>query len=161
MLRPGDLLAVSANLAPAAPGTAAFGSGAESVPEGKAWAAAYEEACLRVLPQYDNPETHRWLRQVLVEWGLDPLLDGTRFGLEWIGEVLGLCARCAWKIRGPLDWEGTVLAIEASRALRLFFSLRYTPAIVTRKLHAHGFRVEHGFQTPCSQEGVWVATRRA
>jgi L-histidine N-alpha-methyltransferase len=151
LLRPGDLLAVSANLAPA--GNLADASAAVDFKQ------CYEKACQRIVPQYDNAETRRWLRQVLVDWGLDSLLGETCFGLEWLEDVLGICARCDWKTKSPLRWEGTLVEFDAAQMLRLFFSLRYTPEILTQKMRMHGFCIRQGFCTPCGEEGVWAAVR--
>lgn len=145
---PGDLLLLSANLAPI--------SGAAS---GGGELAEYQRACRTILPQYDNAETRRWLRQVLVEWGVDTRLSAMQFGIEPIEEVLAVCARCAWTADEPFSWEGSPLEILPGSDLRLFFSLRYTPEILSGKLPAFGLKVLREEVTPCGEEGVWLVAR--
>lgn len=131
LLRDGDLCAISANLAPVA--------GDESD-------AAYAAACAATLPQYDNPQTLEWLRAVLDDWAIAPALTPVRFDVRAVEGVLGLVATCAW--REPP---------RAGAELRVFFSLRYTPARFERTLEAYGLRALAARVADSGEEGIWLA----
>lgn len=140
LVRPGDFLLVSANLAP---------GGDASIP--------VPEACEKILPQYDNPETRRWLRQVVTDWGWDACVGPIRFGVEQIEDVWGVFARCDWLIQEPILVEGGCVHSANGEALRLFFSLRYSPEALEHCLQARGLSAESVWLTPCTEEGVWLA----
>lgn len=139
LLRPDDLLLLSANLAPEPP-------------------ADTEHALDRILPQYDNAETHAWLRQILVNWSLDAQLSPTRFEIGSIEDVPSVSAYCNWLADAKLVFEGEPVTAKAGQRLDLFFSLRYTPRRLRTKLTAHGLELGEGFLTPCGQEGAWTAS---
>lgn len=140
LLRPDDLLLVSANLVP--------------VPDDSVKVA---EACEKILPQYDNAETRRWLRQVVMDWGWDAHLGPVRFGVEQLEGVCGLFARCDWIAPWPIPGGGGFPQNTHREPLRLFFSLRYSPKMLEQCLQNHGLRTQSTWVTPCAEEGVWLA----
>lgn len=142
VLRPGDVLLLSANLAPVA-------CGEEGEPE------AVRVACERILPQYANAETGEWLRQVLVDWGAGEWAGPVEFGLGAVGGVPAVRARCRWERGGELVVEGVPLRVDAGGVVELFFSLRYTPGILAAVLGKHGMELGRGYLTPNGEEGVW------
>jgi L-histidine N-alpha-methyltransferase len=139
-LRPRDILLLSANLAPVA--------GDES-------GAAYRAACETILPQYDNPETRNWLRQVLFDFGIAGDLSEPFVRVETLEGLLGCVARSEWLRDVAFDWEGEPFAARRGDTLRLFFSLRYTPERLAATARRHGLILGEGRVTPCGQEGVW------
>jgi len=141
VLRPQDLLLLSANLAP--------GASADVLD------ADYHFSCKQLLPQYDNPETTRWLSQILVDWGISKELSEPCFEIEHIGEIKGLFAHCEWLKDSSFLWEGAPFTARAGDKVRLFFSLRYTPDRLKKTLEAHGMNLRDGQITSCGQEGVW------
>jgi uncharacterized SAM-dependent methyltransferase len=147
LMRPQDQLLLSANLAPVA-------QAREAGPE------AYPTACESILPQYNNPETLRWLTQVLSDWGIERFLSTPHFSLQHFENILGFSLQCEWLEETRLEWEDAPFRARAGEKLRLFFSLRYTPERLADTLHAFGLHTLEGFITPCRQEGVWHATLR-
>jgi hypothetical protein len=147
VLRPGDILLLSANMAPLSAEEADF-------PEAEP-SAAYCRACECVLAQYDNPETHAWLRQVLADWGLNHRLGELSFSLETQESVLGVCASSPWLVDAEFSFEGAPIRVREGDRFGVFFSLRYTLPRLSAALASHGLLLGTGFQTSCAQEGVW------
>lgn len=141
VLRPGDVLLLSTNLAPVAAGDDTE--------------AGYLRACRDVLPQYDNPETRRWLGQVLIDWGIAEYLTEPMIALEHLEGLPAFVARAAWRQATTLEFEGEPCRFGKGEDLRLFFSFRYTPASLAGRLAAHELVLGDGRVTPCGQEGVW------
>jgi hypothetical protein len=143
VLRPEDHLILGTNLAPG-------GDGSE---------AEYLESCRRILPQYDNPETRLWLRQVLVDWGLAERVAGPVIALESLDGIAGFVARATWLRDERLEFEGEAFEVREGDSLRLFFSLRYTPARLAQLARLSGLALAEGAVTACGQEGVWRVER--
>jgi hypothetical protein len=146
LIQGGDQLLLSANLAPLDP-------------EATEDEASYKAACETILPQYDNPETLRWLGQVLLDWGLETRLSTPRFHLRWFENVLGFSLESEWLSETKLEWENAPFHARAGETLRLFFSLRYTPERLNKALRQFGLTLGSGFVTPCGQEGVWQVAK--
>jgi hypothetical protein len=138
-----DMLLVSANLAPV-----------EDDSE-----AAYHRGCGEILPQYDNPETRAWLRQILLDWNLAQNLSEPRFQIMAFETLLGFAAHCEWLTDLAFSWEGEPFQARAGETLRLFFSLRYTEPHLAQMLKRYGLGLGPGHVTPCGQEGVWRVAR--
>jgi hypothetical protein len=128
VLRPGDLLLASAHLAP----------GAEENQDDLA------TAMEKVLLQYDNPETLAWLRAAVEEAGLADRVGPPEMKIGRIEDVPAFVATAPWKSGQPAE------------PLRLFYSLRYTPALFEGMLRREGFRPERHAITACREEGIWV-----
>ncbi len=142
LLRPSDHLLLSANLAP--------------LDESKDQdIESYRAACETVLPQYNNPETLRWLSQVLEDWGIAASLSAPTFEVQDFEDILGFCLHSQWLSETRFEWENTPFHARAGQSLRLFFSLRYTPKRLAKTLQHFGLMLDDGFTTPCRQEGVW------
>ncbi len=146
VLRGQDILLLSANLAPV---------GVEDGSE-----EAYRAACEGILPQYDNPETKAWLRQILVDWGIAANLGEPRFQVEPLEKILGFAAHCAWLCDVGFSWEGRGFQARQGDRLRLFFSLRYTLGRLAEVLKIYGLALGQGHVTDCGQEGVWRVIRQ-
>jgi L-histidine Nalpha-methyltransferase len=140
LARPGDYLLFSANLAPG--------------PE-------YPAGLRRILPQYDNPLTRDWLLTFLLDLGVDRDDGEVRFQIE----------------DGPLDirfkrvaasfhfLRSRAIVVEPERfefhagdMFRLFYSYRYTPALVSALLEAHGLHVMAQWITKSQEEGVFLCS---
>jgi L-histidine N-alpha-methyltransferase len=121
--------------------------------------AAYRQACNPILPQYDNPETRSWLRQILVDWGIADYLSEPAFSLAEHECILGFTARSTWLANASFAWEGTTFQAHCGEELQLFFSLRYTPARLAQVLKEFGLQLGSSYITPCGQEGVWQVSR--
>lgn len=139
LLRAGDRLVVSANLAPG--------------PDLRA-------GCLRVLPQYDNPETAHWLRAVLEDLEVPREAFRVEFALEVPEGGPGrIEAGAVFSQAVEVAWAGRRWRFAPGDRLRLFFSLRHTPALVEAQLRALGLEVEHAAVAASGEEGVWTAVR--
>jgi len=131
-LRPEDRLLVSANLMP--------GGRIDSV-----------------LPQYDNPETQRWLNELLIQWGIAPHLANLSIQGDENGDgTARIVASTSWLHNWLLDWEGTTLHVSRDQPLQVFASLRYTPGGFLRRLSSAGFDVTDEAISVCGQEGLWL-----
>jgi len=143
VLRPQDVLLLSANLAPAE-------ANSDS---------AYHAACAEILPQYDNPETLCWLRQILLDWGIAAELSEPSFQIQEIEGLLGFVAESIWLADVRFLWEGRAFKVSQGERLRLFFSLRYTQERLAKALKTYGLELGGGHLTDCGQEGVWRVGR--
>jgi hypothetical protein len=139
VLRPGDLLLASAHLAPVVD---------ENLDD-------IQVAMDAVLPQYDNPETLAWLRAALEEAGLENLVGPPEMKIGWIEEIPAFIATARWKNDAPFDRWGRRFTPKPDEPLRLFHSLRYTPALFEDLLRREGFNAERLALTACRQEAIW------
>lgn len=108
-----------------------------------------------VLAQYDNPETRRWIRQVLADWGWESLLGETQFSIEEIEGVPAVSASCGWLARAEKEVCGVRRVFAEGERVGLFFSTRYTPELLGERLGRGGLSSGGAWVTPCAQEGVW------
>lgn len=142
-LRPSDHLLLSANLAPT---THDDDSG-------------YPAAVRELLYQYDNPETRTWLHQVLIDWGIADKLGPPEFQVAELEDIAGFFAYSTWLEDTHLDWEEQPFTAHKGDRLRLFFSLRYTPKRLAKKLEALGLIMGPAHIASNGQEGVWQIHR--
>jgi hypothetical protein len=144
LLRRGDLLLMSANLA----------RGTD-----------YVAATQAVLPLYDNAETRAWLGMTLEELGLSPKEGEWRFEINrspWMTGLLRIAvsfvpARAA--LIGAAGGAGVELS--AGRPIQLFHSNRFTVELVEAFAAACGLEVLGSALIPSGDEGVFLATRAA
>jgi hypothetical protein len=141
-LRPGDVLLVSAHLAPVSEGT--------DLPA----------AMRRVLPQYENPETLAWLGAALEHWGLQELVDAPRMGVGEVEGIPAFVASARWKSGEPFEKWGRRFSPKIEEPLRLFHSLRYTPPLFETLLRNEGFGAELLAKTACGEEAIWAVRVR-
>jgi uncharacterized SAM-dependent methyltransferase len=142
LVRPGDLLLFSANLAP-----------------GKDYAVGMR----KILPQYDNPFTRDWLMTFLLDLGVERDDGELRFIVESDPARSGLKRVTAnFHFRRPREIrvEGECFKFRPPDSLRLFFSYRHTPARVRSLLHRHGLQVLDEWITASGEEGVFFCSRR-
>ncbi|MCE0496669.1 MAG: L-histidine N(alpha)-methyltransferase [Methylacidiphilales bacterium] len=139
VLRPGDLLLASAHLAPVTDGIG------HDIPA----------AMNAVLPQYDNPETLIWLSAALEEAGLENLVEPPEMKIGQIGKIPAFIASARWKSAAPFEQWGRRFTPRPDEPLRVFYSLRYTPALFENLLKREGFAVERLALTACRQEAIW------
>ena len=127
-MAPNDLLLFSANLAPGKDG---------------------RRGALRVLPQYDNPLTHKWLQGVAlrtrprlspgsIHFGVYP--DTTQSSLS--------CIEARW-------------VVENKPTHTLFSSRRPTLSQVESWIQTSGLTCIRRWIEPKGEEGVWLTTRKA
>ncbi len=141
LVRPGDLLLCSANLAP---GT------------------SYQEGVARVLPLYDNTLTREWLLMFLSDLGVDPHDGTTTFGIEEHppgSRLLRIAASFQFVRHKEFRIDSHTFTFRPTDVLRLFFSYRHTPELVEGLLAAHGLPVSAQWISPCGEEGLFLARR--
>jgi uncharacterized SAM-dependent methyltransferase len=141
LLRPGDHLLCSANLAPGP---------------------NYTAGVKHVLPQYDNSLTRDWLRVFLSDLGVSRDDGEIRFGIEDDPGGSGLKRIVADFVfaRGwQLELDGETLEFAAGDSIRLFFSFRHTPERMRTLLGRQGLAVAGEWITRSEEEGVFLARR--
>jgi L-histidine Nalpha-methyltransferase len=135
LIRPGDVLLVSANLAPG--------------PD-------YEAGVRRILPGYDNPETRDWLLTFLFDLGIEPGDGKLKIHIEEAHSLQRIAADFHFLRGRVLTIYGERIEFRAGEALRLFFSYRYTPEKCKRLLSSHGLKVRDQWITKSGEEGVFA-----
>jgi len=141
LLRPADLLLLSANLSP---------------PGG--------DAGNRVLQLYDNRETRSWLAMALEDLGLDPQGGRWEFELqEGKAPTDPSCVR-AWfrphrSIRPTLEGINEV-TLGAGTTLQVFASYRYSHAATVAFAAQHALEIEDSWISAAGEEGVFLCRRR-
>jgi L-histidine Nalpha-methyltransferase len=141
LVRPQDWLLFSANLAPG-----------DDYPSG----------VRRVLPQYDNPPTRDWLMTFLLDLGVERSDGELRFEIKADpagGDLQRIMASFQFNRGRRIQIESDEVAFNQGDALRLFFSYRYAPTMVSRLLHRHGLEVSEQWITRSEEEGVFLVKR--
>ena len=139
LLRKQDWLLFSANLAP-----------------GTDYAAGME----KILPQYDNPQTRDWLSSFLFDLGVESRDGQLRFSIETGG--LGLqrvVAGFQFKRACRIKVGRQEFLFSRGESIRLFYSYRYTPALVRKLLGQHGFEISGEWIAKSAEEGVFLCRR--
>ena len=138
LLRPGDALLFSANLAP-----------------GTDYAAGVQ----RVLPQYDNPLTRDWLMSFLTDLGVGRDLGEIRFIIEDAQGLKRIVAGFHFLGDCRVQVDSETFEFRTGESIRLFFSFRHTPALVRTILAPHGLRVLGEWIASSGEEGVFLVVR--
>ena len=141
LLRPGDFLLFSANLAPG--------------PD-------YAAGVRRILPLYDNELTRDWLMMFLLDLGVEHGDGQLRVITEDDPAGSGLKRVAAYfqfiKPR-QLHIDGERFDFQPGDDIRLFFSYRHTPERVRSLLETHGLRVLEQWIPKSEEEGVFLCRR--
>ncbi len=140
LLRPGDLLLMSANLAP-----------------GSDYAAGVE----RVFPQYDNEPTRDWLLTLLLDLGFERD-DGTlRFTIQSDERQLRrITAEFELKQDRSIRVFGETISFASGERLRVFFSYRHTPQTIRTLLVEQSVKLIGEWLNDAGEEGVFLCQRR-
>jgi len=141
LLRPGDFLLFSANLAPGDDYAAGMG---------------------KILPQYDNPLTRDWLSAFLFDLGVEASDGEMRFTIETGG--LGLqrvVARFHFCRARRVKVSGREFSFARGESIRLFFSYRYTPERAARLLACHDLQICGQWIAPSTEEGVFLCRKNS
>jgi len=140
LVRTGDLLLLSANLAPG--------------PD-------YHAGMQRVLPGYDNAETRAWLLAFLYDLGADPGDGRVDFSIEEASGLYRIVADFRFLRERVLPVHDERFAFRPDDAVRLFFSYRHTPDRVRLLVQAHGLQVAKQWITASEEEGVFLCRKTA
>jgi L-histidine Nalpha-methyltransferase len=140
LVRPGDFLLFSANLAP-----------------GTNYAAGVE----KIFPQYDNWPTRDWLMTFLLDLGVEQRDGRLKFTIEsGDGGLKRIAARFHFTRAVRFAIETEAFVFRRGDSLRLFFSYRYTPAQVRKSLGVYGLEVLDEWITQSQEEGVFCCRRK-
>jgi L-histidine Nalpha-methyltransferase len=142
-LRSQDYLLVSANLAPAA---------------------NYDQALLKILPQYDNPPTIKWLWGALSELDITSADGELRLQLEITPEMPGLKriqADFIFSQEKRVRLFGEEIVFSAQDKLRVFHSSRFTEQHVSHFLKEANLLIEQTWIAPSGEEGLFLCRRAA
>ncbi len=134
-LRPEDALLISANLLP-------------------------EDGIGRILPQYENAETRRWLFELLAQWGLHADLEEITFRVEHSDRETIIFGETRWSREVAFTWEDLPFSAPAGTALRVFSTRRYTAGAFRKRLATIGLVVAGERVSDCGQEGLWMVVRK-
>jgi len=141
LVRPGDALLFSANLAPG--------------PD-------YNTGVQHILPQYDNAMTRDWLMTFLLDLGVERSDGELRFSAREYPPGKGLKrveASFHFANSHAIEIEDEKLDFPAGESIRLFFSYRYTPQFVRSLLREHSIEVKEQWITKSAEEGVFLCRR--
>jgi uncharacterized SAM-dependent methyltransferase len=141
LVQPGDLLLLSANLAP-----------------GSDYAAGVE----RVLPLYDNELTRDWLLTFLLDLGFERTDGELRFVVEETpspAQLKRIAAYFHFTRPRTIQVKAERFEFPAGESVRLFFSYRHTPDRLRVMLSHLGLEVLGEWITPSQEEGVFLTSR--
>lgn len=141
LLRPGDYLLFSANLAP-----------------GSHYAAGVQ----RILPLYDNLLTRIWLMTFLLDLGVMASDGDLSFVIEDDPAGSDLKRVAAYFRFGrprEIRMDEHRFAFPAGESIRLFFSYRHSSPLVRALLGQHGLKVLDQWITNSQEEGVFLVCR--
>lgn len=130
-----DTLLFSANLAPGSD----YGAGVK-----------------KVLPQYDNSLTRDWLLTFLFDLGVEREDGELRFEIEEVNDLKRIVGRFGFARPRTIVVEDHTFEFRRGNVIRLFFSCRYTPALVQKLLRKHGLDVVDQWITKSEEEGVFL-----
>lgn len=141
LMRPGDILLASANLAP-----------------GK----DYPEGVRNVLPLYDNPQTRHWLMAVLSDLGMDERDGEMRFAIreDTASSLLRIESAFCIRTKTTLRVDGNAFTFLPGEELSLFFSYRHTPDRLVQLARNCGLEVEEQWIAKSGEEGVFLLSRK-
>jgi uncharacterized SAM-dependent methyltransferase len=139
VLRPDDLLLVSANLS-----------------AGENYAAGVK----KVLPQYDNSLTRDWLMTLLFDLGFEPGDGVLTFAIETGARQLRRIAAYFQLDRArEICVSGELIPFRSGERIRVFFSYRHTPQTVCSLLSEHNIQIHGKWLNNSGEEGVFLCQK--
>jgi hypothetical protein len=111
----------------------------------------------RILPQYDNPQTREWLITFLLDLGVERVDGDIKFQIESdrSGSLKRVVANFEFKRPREIQIEPERFNFARGDTIRLFFSYRYTPALISEHLARYGFAVHEQWVAASEEEGVF------
>ena len=137
LLRDGDLLLLSANLSPA----------------------PYPAAVESILPQYDNPPARAWFAGLLDSLGFpasDLQTSVTARPLREDGHIWRIQADAVFRKDVALALYEESFDFREGEALEIFFSNRFTPAVLPEVLAAAGLSLGASWILDSQEEGIYL-----
>ena len=140
LVRAKDFLLFSANLAPGENYAAGMG---------------------KILPQYDNPQTHEWLTAFLLDLGVEKSDGKLKFEIEAGGFGLKrFVANFYFNRARRVEVGGKTFNFKGGEKIRLFFSYRYTPERVCKILVRYELEVCEHWIAKSEEEAVFLCRRK-
>lgn len=139
LMRPGDLLLLSANLSPQ----------------------PFPDAVGHILPQYDNAPARAWFMGLLDSLGFpaaDLELRIAARPLQGHGQIWQITATAHFLRPVRVTLYDDTFVFAAGEQLHLFFSNRFTPRAMLPVLHAAGLHVLETFLFASHEEGIYLCT---
>jgi L-histidine N-alpha-methyltransferase len=140
LARAGDVLLLSANLAPG--------------PD-------YRAGVQHVLPGYDNPETRAWLLALLYDLGVEPDDGIVEFSVEAVSGLYRIAADFRFSRERALTVHDERFVFSGGDAVRLFFSYRYTADGIPPLLWGHQLEVMEQWITASGEEGDFLCRKKS
>jgi uncharacterized SAM-dependent methyltransferase len=120
----------------------------------------YDAGVRKILPQYDNPPTRDWLLTFLFDVGVEAQDGELSFLIENVNNLKRIVARFEFLRSRTLAIEDEKFEFARGDSMRLFFSYRYSPALVPDILHKHSLAVQDQWITKSEEEGIFLCRRR-
>ena len=142
LMRPSDLLLLSANLSPT----------------------PYPTACAHILPQYDNPLARAWFTGLLESLGFaaaDLEVQIHAHPLHADGHIWQIRAAVQFRRDVELRLDDDVFTFSPTEALQIFFSNRFTPQVMPYVLAQAGLSPLHTFLFESQEEGMYLCRHSA
>ena len=137
LMREDDLLLLSANLSPD----------------------PYSSAAQRILPQYDNPLAHAWFAGLLDSLGFtatDLHFSVTALPLREDGHIWRIQADAVLLKDVVLTLYEESFDFKEGEALEVFFSNRFTPAVLPQILTSAGLSLKESWVLDSREEGIYL-----
>jgi hypothetical protein len=143
MIRRGDILLFSANLAPGL---------------------HYARGVGKIVSQYDNPLTREWLMTFLLDLGIGRQDGELRFSIVTDNSnsplrLKRIQADFHFTRRRAISLDDVEFVFAVGASIRVFFSYRYTPSLIHAVLQRHGLAVRQQWITASEQEGVFLVEK--
>ncbi|MSR66120.1 MAG: hypothetical protein EXS24_01945 [Pedosphaera sp.] len=141
ILRSGDFLLVSANLAPGLD---------------------YHAGVTRILPLYDNVPTRDWLWSVLTDLGVKPSEGEMRFSIVQCpkgDDLLRIESNVIFNEHCQIEYGGEKFEFAPGQFIRLLFSYRHTPDKLEAMLASHHISTRGRRVNKNGDEGVFLCER--
>ncbi len=140
LMRPGDMLLLSANLSPG----------------------LYADAVARILPQYDNPVAHAWYTGLLDSLGFAApqiqLAVHTHL-LRNDGHIWQIRTEARMMQPVQLTLYGEMFPMTAGEVFEVFFSNRFTPQVMPEMLAEAGLTLVQTWLFDSQEEAIYLCTR--
>ena len=134
-LRPNDRLLISANLAP-----------------------GYDVE--RILPQYQNDLTRRWLATVLLDAGINLNPSDIQFRITEQAGLKRIEAGYRFTQRQTIHLDRVEFTFQPGEWFQLFFSYRHTPEVLRDLFSKYQIEIRQQWITASGEEGVFLLSKR-
>lgn len=137
-MRERDLAIISANLAPGVD---------------------YRAGVEKVLPQYDNLPTRKWISAALIDAGLEVNPTDVEFKIVRAQSAFRIEATYTFRRTQRIQLDGEKFCFRRGEVFRLFFSYRYQPENLARIFRRAGLGMEDEWITQSEEEGIFLCRR--